>query len=631
MILERVSATRTKFQNLVQAETEPLSAGKMLLMGFNGLFEKLSQEMQNLVNILGNLDIPLSWKKLDQVKESKNIAAHIFNPRVHNILEDIFFLKRLQTMSVFFGLVSEMSQSFKVPGKNVIFSDDQLIKPVRQFIADFISRQLLGITTEAVVYTVCFLLQNLGLNVANEIEQKDIGAEHKVPLDELCHKAWNHLLKQSIFTQNLLSQASSFSTNLRSAWEKIQEPKKIELKLAVLQSTAFRIQSQITVINFMYEESLVQLNVYTSVRSKFIVDLKHEMTNLKNVHLKLVEAKEKQQNLIANAHQRLNWAKGANPNVIEISAAFENVVASRDARINMQQNMGDKVLNACKLILQHEVLRTHSSEAKVYDKLFLSSFEKWRIACQYTNSRNDVLSPTEESIMNLLTTDLLNNPKWLEVISEIISGLITISQKKLTEEKTSLLEIFENLASLLEKYQEVYNNHSRLMADFDKLIINMTKFDDFGPQTKEFQANHLRFVDNFSSLFTTFKKEMKVEDVTCCIQHLNYIEDHIEQIYTGLFNLEVKRERPQLVKQSCVSSSPTKIYNQESIAKGQSKNAFAVSVWRRVKMKLEGRDPDPGRKYSSQEQVSFYLFCNQLHFFVFNSLFIWFLNPSTFS
>lgn len=35
----------------------------------------------------------------------------------------------------------------------------------------------------------------------------------------------------------------------------------------------------------------------------------------------------------------------------------------------------------------------------------------------------------------------------------------------------------------------------------------------------------------------------------------------------------------------------------------QKRNAYAVSVWRRIRMKLEGRDPDPTRRYSTAEQV----------------------------
>lgn len=37
--------------------------------------------------------------------------------------------------------------------------------------------------------------------------------------------------------------------------------------------------------------------------------------------------------------------------------------------------------------------------------------------------------------------------------------------------------------------------------------------------------------------------------------------------------------------------------------KEQKRNAYAVSVWRRIRMKLEGRDPDPNKRCTVQEQV----------------------------
>lgn len=37
----------------------------------------------------------------------------------------------------------------------------------------------------------------------------------------------------------------------------------------------------------------------------------------------------------------------------------------------------------------------------------------------------------------------------------------------------------------------------------------------------------------------------------------------------------------------------------------QERNSYAVSVWKRVKAKLEGRDVDPNRRMSITEQVDF--------------------------
>ena len=39
------------------------------------------------------------------------------------------------------------------------------------------------------------------------------------------------------------------------------------------------------------------------------------------------------------------------------------------------------------------------------------------------------------------------------------------------------------------------------------------------------------------------------------------------------------------------------------IAAIQERNSYAVGVWRRVKMKLDGRDPDQNKRLSVAEQV----------------------------
>lgn len=45
----------------------------------------------------------------------------------------------------------------------------------------------------------------------------------------------------------------------------------------------------------------------------------------------------------------------------------------------------------------------------------------------------------------------------------------------------------------------------------------------------------------------------------------------------------------------------------------QERNSYAVGVWRRVKMKLDGRDPDSSKRLSVTEQVS--MICHQYGLF----------------
>ncbi|XP_050514722.1 serine/threonine-protein kinase SMG1 [Diabrotica virgifera virgifera] len=604
-ILERVAFTKKQFLTLIPNQSEMLSQGKMLLMGFNGLFDKLSQEITNLTNTLGNLDIPKSWKRLDHVKDARNIAPHIFNVQVRNLLEDIFFLKRLKTIVEFFGLVQEMCQSLKGIGSGIIFSDEQLTKPVKQFIAEFISRKLLGILPEIITYSVCFLLQNLGLDVTHEIEQKDIGAESKVPLDELYTKAYSILLKDGIFSQNILSQASSLETNLKLAWEKIQEPKKIEQKLTVLQSSTLRLQGQLAVHNMMFDEVL-KLQNFSSVRTKFTVDIQSEVNNLQSIYRQLVEAKNNQEKLIEKADQRLNWAKGANPNVVEISAAFESAVANRNAQLDLGLQVANHILSSCSTVLKHEFLRSSNSEVtKEHDKIFLKAFETWRLACQYIDSKTESLSPSEESILKMLTPDLVSDAKWLQKVSETLTDTITMGQKELIDKREASFTDVENLVSMMDNFKTIYNIHGKLISDVKGLMKIMTKIEEYSVATQYFMQEYRLYIDHFSSLFNHFKKDLNKEEIQVLLNHLFYIRDHTETIYENLLNLESAQKRAQLIKQKLFSESLEKSVpqKQETGSKGQQRNAYAVNVWRRVKMKLEGRDLESARKSSVQEQV----------------------------
>lgn len=601
-VLERISVLKTGFFHIINDQSEGVTSGKMLLMGFNGLFEKLTSEWKNLAGALSSLNIPNSWKKVDQVKEAKTISPQMNNIRVQSLLEDIFLLKRLQAMIEFFNLCAEMCHSFKGV-VSVAYPDDQLIKPVRQFIADFISKQLLGITTENIAYVICYLLQNLGFDVLEEIEQRDIGAESKVPIDDIYHKAWNIFLKQ-LFSQNALSQASTLETNLKHAWSKIQMTKKIQEKITMLQSTQLRLHTQIAVQNFMFEEILIQFNLSNPVRSKFLAELKNEIINLNNLHGKLIEAVDKQEGLVKNAHQRLNWAKGANPNVCEISSAFADMVKLIDNKLKNTQTIGGKIMHISSSILKHEQLRVATSESKELDQQFLNCFDKWSVVCNLTNLKNDSLSATEESLMNYLDNELSKDPNWLEKVSEKITDLITNSQNKLSNEKISLFSFNDLILTSVESLKSAYMTHCRLMTDIKNLIKNMTKIENYSEHTQKFVGAYRIYIDKLSYIVKNLKKEMRREDVAELLGLASYICENTEKIYSALLNLEGIKNEPIPISDIGVLSkdSPHKL---DGAVKGQQKNAYAINVWRRVKLKLEGRDPDPGQKYTTQEQVDY--------------------------
>lgn len=251
---EALLSRPAEIQDLSQDET--LTPGQMLLMGFNGLFEKLQMEGNALVATLSALDIPLNWKKIDQIREAKEMSAPIFNKAARKVLEDIFLIKRLHTIQEFFMMCRDIATAFKGGLANV-YDDERLNKPIRIFTADYVSRQLLGVTSQTLAIALCFLLQRMGLNVTTEIEQRDIGAESKVSIEELCRKIVDLCLKRGLFSGSVLTQASTLSSTLESAWRRAQSAKWAQQSVEVARANVQRLQLQLTAHHWLHEDILM--------------------------------------------------------------------------------------------------------------------------------------------------------------------------------------------------------------------------------------------------------------------------------------------------------------------------------------------------------------------------------------
>ena len=56
-------------------ESQGLSSGQMLLMGFDGLFTRLDDEFGTLLECVDMMQVPEVWKKVDVVREAKSLQV----------------------------------------------------------------------------------------------------------------------------------------------------------------------------------------------------------------------------------------------------------------------------------------------------------------------------------------------------------------------------------------------------------------------------------------------------------------------------------------------------------------------------------------------------------------------------
>ncbi|XP_031845911.1 serine/threonine-protein kinase Smg1 isoform X3 [Nomia melanderi] len=662
MIQTVVNNMRLRFEALLSRtaeiqepnQDETLTPGQMLLMGFNGLFEKLQMEGNALIGTLSALDIPAGWRKIDQIREAKEMSAPIFNKAACQVLEDIFLVKRLHTIQEFFMMCRDIATAFK-GGLANLYDDERLNKPIRIFTADYVSRQLLGVTSQTLAIALCLLLQRMGLSVITEIEQRDIGAESKVSLEELCRKVVDLCLKRGSFSGSVLAQASALSSTLESAWRRKQTARLTQQCVEVARASMQRLQLQLTAHHWLHEDSLLlrsNLNLMNPLnRSAFMLELRKTAAGLAALQSRVCEARDQQQNLVSSAVQRLKWAAGANPALGEVMSAFDNAVLSSCEKLTRQHSLATSVVNTCNSILHYEALRTRTSESVTHDTNFVKLVKHWEESCILTMSLTITVTAIEESLVELLPMENNVDINWLKQAERFISEAILDVQKKLQEKQECLLASRDRLREQVLNLQTVLTEHHRLMSDVRILLRTMAKQENI-TGLQEFLASYRSFTENISAIVKELESDcldanrsrtikQQLESMAIVVPNL-YIEllefaNEKKPNLAKLFDKQKDTEKSRGAKErgrerekkggssgavAVTAKKKKKSTRQEGVCyspkKGvqlardpttgkavQERNAYALNVWRRIRMKLEGRDPHPSRKYTTAEQVEY--------------------------
>ena len=212
-------------------------------------------------------------------------------------------------MQEFFQLCNQAGKAFRGVGAPVVHDDERLNKPIRRFTAEYVSRTMLGVTSQTLAISLCFLLERLGLNVTGEflffvtymwfitsmnlvlthysclfnplccffflltgeIEDRDVSLDGKMPLEDLCRRAIDVSLHKNLTTNHAVSQASSLSNALQGVY---RQKEKAALIMQNADSKNFcltRLQVLLTAHSW-YHEDILQESFTTNLTtlSKFM-------------------------------------------------------------------------------------------------------------------------------------------------------------------------------------------------------------------------------------------------------------------------------------------------------------------------------------------------------------------------
>ncbi|KAF7200875.1 serine/threonine-protein kinase SMG1 isoform X2 [Nothobranchius furzeri] len=712
---------RAQYSELIQPhsldgqgqDTPKMSAGQMLLVAFDGMFTQLETAFGQLTEKLSSLEVPSAWRKVDVLREARTTQLNFFDSLAQRqLMEEVFFLKRLQTIRDFFRVCSTFAQTlsgtcppaeellttngpvglgkplFHRPGAAgsgvAVMSEEQMTRPIKAFTAEFVRLMLMGLPSQAMGIALCSTLSALGLDVVAQVEAKDFGAEIKVSLDELCKNAVEQNLTSGRVSQLLLNRATVLASSYDTAWKKLDLLRRLDINLEAAKASLQRSQLHTAMFQWQHEDVLGPSNQPLSVnvppRSVILSNMKKKLYKLSQDEGAIIAVQEKLASLEASIEQRLKWAGGANPALAPVLQDFEMTIRDRRATVARDNQRTNQVTFLCSTILNFEGLRTRCPDALSMDAALFDLLKRCQQTCSYAAQFSSTVSPLELRLLHRLgpVADMpIGSPDWLNCSQRQLEEELSLERRTQEDREQHLEACGETLQLLVDTIKTILSNHNRLLADVKHLLRAMSKDEEaaladgeevaYEGSVRHFLFEYKAWQDNIQLvLFTVVQTSGQhrnqeqldlLEEIPATLKELH---TQSQSVYNGLVgfasplvtdrdtecsspvstaqasfaaavrcsgvktqpdsmsqnarkvlprNLGTPTDTPPstlLMNSKGLNPSPKRAIRDPKTGRAvQERNSYAVSVWKRVKAKLEGRDIDPNRRMSVTEQVDF--------------------------
>ncbi|XP_050074132.1 serine/threonine-protein kinase Smg1 [Anopheles maculipalpis] len=342
---------------------------------------------------------------------------------------------------------------------------------------------------------------------------------------------------------------------------------------------------------------------------------------------------------------RLAWASAAHPPLcpLELPVAFEQSSShSVESSSRWIQSL-ERILRYGQIVMRYEGTR-HRDEPSLASE-FAGLVERWqKTLTGYTVRGASFVSPTEEALVELLDPEGSIDPTWIsnvralidDMTDQVLTNLARLEQDECTL-RTALQAAAKHMLKLVHKHDDV-------MGDIRSLLRTQLRIGG-SSALRDYLHRYRRFHDLLSNaheaVLATVTSANDPSDTTGTSWSADDVDEMVDELLTMLHDVfeqlfqfdeppddndagqddkEIADgEREEDEEDDDVSGTdgascsvhlhdpvppPDRKEQKQKEQKEQKRNAYAVSVWRRIRMKLEGRDPDPVRRCGVTEQVA---------------------------
>ena len=398
---------------------------------------------------------------------------------------------------------------------------------------------------------------------------------------------------------------------------------------------------------------LEAISLAQPVRAPMIVDLQNYMSMVLVLQENLASQQTKYQEYHSTVEQRMKWACGANPDLQNVFDAYSTSFAAEMESLRRLITIGKTVCSTINTVLHHEALRTQTPESVASDSAFVAlvtecqnastlklsqaqnqTLTEQELSLFSMNPPKEILQNTDKSRFNGGVVDFSLDRNWILGTEAAIATRVKAVQADLMQEnERSILALSSLHKAVSNDLKNAINVHHKLMADVGALLKAIDKSSDSGGETEYEVPEIQRYLEKyrvFSDLISRMLQEFgHVEDMTedkarFLIRTVENLKEVIGPIYEGLVefatlfredNIErFKKLKKEGTENGLVTNTagPNNVKKQGGLEqqavstnRKEEKNTFALNVLRRVRTKLEGREPDVLRRSSVAEQVDF--------------------------
>ncbi|CAH2039154.1 unnamed protein product, partial [Iphiclides podalirius] len=599
------SELRARYEALLSAapDTEVQSAGRMLLMGFNGLFAAVELRARELADHLA-APIPPAWRKIDHINDAMHMSAAMQSPALRSVLEDIFVVRRVQTVGEALGACAQLAAAFRGVVPPVLYDDAQLCRPVRRFTAEYVSRCVLGVHSKALASVLCLLLRRARLDLNAEVEQKEIGASWSVSLESLCEKVARGeggAGGEKGAGGERAERAEGLAGALQAACARLERAHIAQRRVQRARAAARAARLRAAAHAHLHAEVLKsgpEGSALGGIGGGAGGALARRGRELAAAAERLAAAASRAQPLVASAHQSnvvLTRAKGEVGRGRQPGAALGGARAG--GRVGRARARAARLAAAGAALAAHaRVAAAMAQPAPRARRTLRTALAHWEKACTLAQKYSLQVTPVEESLMEMLHPEGNIDAHWVQTVSllvrELAGGLAAAAGSARARCAAGALAL-KAAASRLEAPSLARGRLEREL----RAPLAATDEEPARDVWARWRAAH--------ELLARLLEPRHGRDAADAAAQLRTELPALRDALKQLPNTWTEQSGRKLTRQVAIAP-PAKqtTTNTKQGGGSEQRNAMGAGVWKRVRLKLEGREGQR-RTLSPHDQVEY--------------------------